>query len=55
MHGRMALNGRTTAPRRQSMCDVQFARLTSPSITAVEAGCRRRRGGQTRPVRCCNM
>jgi len=42
MHGRMALNDRTAAPRRQSPCDVQFTRLPSPAITAVAA--RRGRG-----------
>jgi len=37
MHGHMALNDHTTAPRCQSLCDVQFARLPSPCITAVVA------------------
>jgi len=38
MHVHMALNDRTTTPRRQSLCNVQFAVSLSPSITAVAAG-----------------
>jgi len=48
--------GRTTMPRRQSLCDVQFNH-TSPLPVYHSCGSRtwEGRGGQTRPVRCCNM
>jgi len=54
MHGRVASNDRTSAPRRQSLCDVQLARLPSPSIMAVAAG-RRRGEEQTGLAKCCDM
>jgi len=41
-------------PRRQLLCDVQFTRLPSPSITAVEAG-RGRGDEQSRLAKCCHM
>jgi len=57
MHGCMALKDRTVShtSRCQSLCEVQFARLPSTSITAVAGGRGMGRGGQTRPVKCSNM
>jgi len=46
----MALNDRTTVPSvGQSLCDVQFTRLLSPSITALAAGRGREEEGRLGP------